>query len=69
MSNHDKQQVEFVEEKFDVLKGAVAGLADRIELAMAEGVIDRQSILDDALYHLDILTGRGWPRGLRMEDR
>lgn len=69
MSARDRLNSEDIAERYELLKGAVEGLADRIELHLADEFRDDQAISEDTLWHLDVLTGRGWPRGRRWEDQ
>ncbi len=67
MSYRDKWTAELKSQAIETLQGAIEGLADRIERGLEDDT-DQQYLLEDALWHLDQLTGRSFVRGARMSD-
>lgn len=69
MSNWDRMNAEDIQERYDVLRKAVEGLADRVESLMLMDDLERYGgdIAADALWHLDVLSASGKGRGLRMD--
>jgi hypothetical protein len=51
----------------DLLLNTVQEVADRIERGI-EADQDRQALLEDVLWGLDAITGRGFVRGVRLFD-
>jgi hypothetical protein len=67
MTARDKWTVELKTQAIETLQRAIGEVADRIERGLENGV-DRQYVLEGALWELDQITGREYVRGQRITD-
>jgi hypothetical protein len=67
MSNRDRMNAEDIQERYDVLRKAIEGLADRVSVASNLDDVDHVYVIEDVLWHLDVIAGRNTPRGQKVD--